>query len=139
MRMKNRSAIQCKQCSDTIESVNIHDYVICSCDACSIDGKHDYLRRSYVKSPEADYIELSECADIPPCTHGKVLKAECLIPCKESILDLKIQTDMPSYELGALIDGKDRITDDMAGKLAEFSKILQGFGRIRGNNLMKII
>lgn len=41
-----RNAIQCKHCGETIESVNVQDYVTCSCGACSVDGGHDYLRRS---------------------------------------------------------------------------------------------
>lgn len=71
-------------------------------------------------SLETDYIDLSEYADIPPCTPGDVLKEEFLIPRKESILDLKIKTDIPSYELDALIDGTGIINEDMADKLAEY-------------------
>ncbi|MBO6240062.1 MAG: hypothetical protein J6O61_04370 [Butyrivibrio sp.] len=49
-----RNAIQCKHCGETLESVNVHDYVTCSCGACSVDGGHDYLRRSYETSPKED-------------------------------------------------------------------------------------
>jgi hypothetical protein len=78
MRKIIRNAIQCKHCGDTIESVNVHDYVTCSCGACSADGGHDYLCRSYITSPEDDFIDLSESADIPPCTPEDVLKEELL-------------------------------------------------------------
>ena len=69
-----RNAIQCKHCGETIESVNVHDYVTCSCGACSVDGGHDYLRRSYETSPKEDYIDLSEFMNIPPDTSGDVLR-----------------------------------------------------------------
>jgi len=58
-----RNAIQCKHCGDTIESENVHGYVTCSCGACSVDGGHDYLRRTYLSSPDEDYVELSESVD----------------------------------------------------------------------------
>ena len=73
-----RNAIQCKHCGETIESVNVHDYVTCSCGACSVDGGHDYLRRSYETSPKVDYIDLSEYMNIPPDTSDEVLKEDFL-------------------------------------------------------------
>ncbi len=73
---RKTDAIQCMHCGDTIESVKVHEYVTCSCGACSVDGGHDYLRRSYATSPEADYIDLSEYADVPSCSPGEVLKEE---------------------------------------------------------------
>ncbi|WP_425474450.1 DUF7695 domain-containing protein [Streptococcus lutetiensis] len=33
-----------------MESVNVHDHVTCSCEAFSVDGEHDYLRRNYATS-----------------------------------------------------------------------------------------
>lgn len=122
MRKIIRNAIQCKYCGDTIESVNVHDYVTCSCGACSVDGGHDYLRRSYRTSPEEDFIDLSESADIAPCTPGEVLKEEFLKLRKESIIDLKLKTEIPSYELDAVIDGTGRITKEIADMLAEYFK-----------------
>ena len=47
MRKIIKNAIQCKLCGDIIESTGRHDYVECKCGACSVDGGHDYLRRSY--------------------------------------------------------------------------------------------
>ena len=55
-----RNAIQCRHCGDVIESKSVHDFVTCSCGACSVDGGHEYLRRCCVTTPEKDYIELSE-------------------------------------------------------------------------------
>ena len=55
-----RNAIQCKHCGDVIESKSTHDYVTCSCGACSVDGGHEYLRRCCIAAPEKDYLELSE-------------------------------------------------------------------------------
>lgn len=115
-----RNAIQCKHCGDTIESVNVHDYVTCSCGACSVDGGHDYLRRSYRTSPEEDFIDLSEYEDIPPCTLGEVLKEEFLKPRKESLMDLSLNADIPMYELEAIVDGNDRISKGLAEKLATY-------------------
>lgn len=73
MRKIIKNAIRCKHCGDTIESVNVHDYVTCSCWACSVDGGHDYLHRSYVTSPDVDYIDLNECTEMPPCTLGELI------------------------------------------------------------------
>ena len=57
-----KNAIQCKLCEDIIESKYRHDYVICSCGACSVDGGLDYLRRG---CKEKDcYIELSQTEKI---------------------------------------------------------------------------
>ena len=53
-----RNAIKCKICGDIIESFSVHDYKVCSCGACAVDGGHEYLRRS-AKSFD-DIIELSE-------------------------------------------------------------------------------
>ncbi len=52
--------IQCKHCGDIIESKHVHDFMTCSCEMCSVDGGHDYLRRSYRNSPEEDFVELSK-------------------------------------------------------------------------------
>ena len=40
-----KNCIQCRKCGDTIESKSVHDFVTCSCGACSVDGGLDYLRR----------------------------------------------------------------------------------------------
>ena len=55
-----RNAIQCRHCGEVIESKSLHDFVTCSCGACSVDGGHEYLRRRCITVPEKDYIELSE-------------------------------------------------------------------------------
>lgn len=52
------NAIKCKECGQVIESKHRHDYVTCSCGACSVDGGHDYLKRAF-KSDD-NYTELSE-------------------------------------------------------------------------------
>lgn len=49
--------IKCKICGDVIESKSVHDYKKCSCGRVSVDGGHEYLKRSYKK--KSDYIELS--------------------------------------------------------------------------------
>lgn len=42
-----RNAIRCNICGDEIESKYRHDFVTCKCEACSVDGGHDYLRRCF--------------------------------------------------------------------------------------------
>lgn len=52
-----RNRIKCLKCGDIIESLTVHDFRSCSCEACSVDGGTYYLRR--VGNPE-DWEELSE-------------------------------------------------------------------------------
>ena len=54
-----KNAIRCKRCGDEIESTYRHQYVMCRCGACAVDGGHDYLRRGFTESHN-DYEELSE-------------------------------------------------------------------------------
>lgn len=49
--------IRCKKCGDIIESFSEHDFKFCSCQACAVDGGHDYLRRL---GWEDDWEEMSE-------------------------------------------------------------------------------
>ena len=52
-----KNAIKCRKCGDVIESTSTHDFKICSCGTCAVDGGHDYLRRS---APSLDdFIDLS--------------------------------------------------------------------------------
>ena len=55
-----KNAIKCKHCGDIIESKHVHDFVFCKCGAVAVDGGHEYLKRSFQKSPDEDYEELSE-------------------------------------------------------------------------------
>jgi hypothetical protein len=57
-----KNVIQCKLCGEIIESKHVHDFVMCKCGSCAVDGGHDYLRRCY--KSEACYIELSETIEI---------------------------------------------------------------------------
>lgn len=65
MKKLVRNAIRCRHCGDVIESKSVHDYKECSCGACSVDGGLEYLRRGFKISPEEDYEDLSEYADVP--------------------------------------------------------------------------
>lgn len=52
-----KNAIKCRKCGDVIESTSTHDFKICSCGACAVDGGHEYLRCS---APSLDdFIDLS--------------------------------------------------------------------------------
>lgn len=53
-----RNAARCKICGDVVESTYRHDFVTCSCGNVSVDGGHDYLRRS-IKDIDA-YEEVSD-------------------------------------------------------------------------------
>lgn len=61
-----KNAIKCRKCGDVIESTSTHDFKICSCGACAVDGGHEYLRRS---APSLDdftdlsVVKLDESAD----------------------------------------------------------------------------
>ena len=63
---------------------------------------------------------MSEFTDIQPCTLGEVLNEEFLMPRKESLLDLRLNTDIPAYEQDVVIDGTGRIDRNMADKLADY-------------------
>lgn len=52
-----KNAIRCNVCGEEIESRYRHNYVICKCGACAVDGGHDYLRRSAIM-PDS-YTDLS--------------------------------------------------------------------------------
>ena len=41
-----RNSARCKWCDVEIESKHRHDFVTCSCGRLSVDGGHDYLKRS---------------------------------------------------------------------------------------------
>lgn len=43
MRIK-RNMIRCKKCGDIIESKSVHDFQMCSCGSCYVDGGHEYIR-----------------------------------------------------------------------------------------------
>lgn len=60
-----KNAIKCKKCGEILESKYTHDFKMCSCGTCGVDGGHSYLRRNYNGStPEECYIELSEQEEI---------------------------------------------------------------------------
>lgn len=54
-----RNRIRCTHCGDVIESESVHDFKTCSCGAVSVDGGHDYCKRSFINGP-SDYEDLSE-------------------------------------------------------------------------------
>ena len=49
--------IKCLKCGDVIESFTVHDFKVCSCGACFVDGGTDYLRRG---GNREDWKDLSE-------------------------------------------------------------------------------
>lgn len=49
--------IQCKLCLEIIESTHVHDFKMCKCGKCGVDGGNEYLRRI---GSQNMYSELSE-------------------------------------------------------------------------------
>lgn len=49
---------KCLICGDVIESKSVHDYVTCSCGRLSVDGGHEYIRRSFYS--EEEFVDLNE-------------------------------------------------------------------------------
>ena len=43
---RTRNIAKCRLCGDVIESKHVHDYVTCKCGEISVDGGHDYCKRS---------------------------------------------------------------------------------------------
>lgn len=62
MRKIIKNAIQCNLCGDIIESTYRHDFAVCKCGCCSVDGGLDYLRRGFTYSWD-DFTELSILED----------------------------------------------------------------------------
>lgn len=54
--------IKCNKCGDVIESNSVHEFVTCSCGACSVDGGHEYLRRL---GWQDDWTDMSEVKEVP--------------------------------------------------------------------------
>lgn len=52
-----KNCIKCKSCGDVIISTHRHDFKRCSCGRVAVDGRHDYLKRSFTDSPD-DFEEL---------------------------------------------------------------------------------
>lgn len=57
--------IKCLKCGDVIESNSVHDFKFCSCQACAVDGGHDYLRRLGHVEDWKDMSETEEVEDEP--------------------------------------------------------------------------
>lgn len=36
--------IRCKKCGDVLQSKHVHDFVMCKCKSCFIDGGDEYTR-----------------------------------------------------------------------------------------------
>lgn len=49
--------IQCQICREIIESAHVHDFRMCKCGRCDVDGGSEYLRRI---GDQFLYIEMSE-------------------------------------------------------------------------------
>lgn len=58
-----RNAIRCLHCGEVLESVYRHDFRMCSCGSCGVDGGLDYLRRL---GDPGHYAELAEEESLPP-------------------------------------------------------------------------
>jgi hypothetical protein len=52
-----RNVVRCLSCNDLIESTTKHDYKNCSCGKVSVDGGHDYLKRSFPHGHPSEWFE----------------------------------------------------------------------------------
>ena len=68
-----KNAIKCKKCGDIIESKYTHNFVTCSCGACSVDGGLDYLRRCGNLNDWEDLSEYKEVEVIPKYKVGDIV------------------------------------------------------------------
>jgi hypothetical protein len=59
-----RNAAKCLKCNDIIESKHVHDFVTCRCGAISVDGGHDYLKRSFTPGSKYEDLTIMEDPDI---------------------------------------------------------------------------
>lgn len=57
-----KNSIKCKLCGDVIESRYIHEFVVCKCGNCAVDGGKTYLRR--LAKEKDSFIELSQTEQI---------------------------------------------------------------------------
>ncbi len=63
MERIKRNAIRCKHCGEIIESRHTHDFQVCKCGRCFVDGGLEYLR--WGGEPE-DYEDLAEVEEDRP-------------------------------------------------------------------------
>lgn len=63
VKVLRRNAIRCNICGDEIESFFDHDFKMCGCQACGVDGGHQYIRRL---GNLEDYTELSVYEEVDP-------------------------------------------------------------------------
>ena len=57
--------IRCLKCGEVIESTSEHDFKMCSCGLCAVDGGKEYIRRC---GKREDWEEMSEFENHPPRT-----------------------------------------------------------------------
>ena len=55
-----KNMARCRRCGDVIESKFRHDFVTCSCSAISVDGGHDYLKRSAMDFNDLEEMSITE-------------------------------------------------------------------------------
>lgn len=61
MKKLVRNAIRCKKCGDVIESKSVHDFQMCLCESCYVDGGLEYCR---IGGNQDDIELLTEFTDI---------------------------------------------------------------------------
>jgi hypothetical protein len=50
-RKITKNAVRCKRCGDVIESRTVHEFVMCSCGACGVDGALNFCGGSTRRMP----------------------------------------------------------------------------------------
>ena len=96
--------IQCKLCQDVIESEHVHDFKMCKCKACGVDGGKEYLRRL---GNSDELIELSEYEPKPKSRKNQTIRVN-KIQCKlcQDIIESEHVHDFKMCKCGACgVDG----------------------------------
>lgn len=107
-----KNLIKCNHCHELLESKHVHDFKTCMCGACSVDGGHDYLRRSFKTHPDIDYTDLSEYEEIE-------------VPDEE---------EFPKYSLEKDMERLKEINESFKKHLEEFDKAYALYEATKSNS-----
>ena len=107
--------IKCKHCDDIIESTHVHDFKTCKCGTVSVDGGHEYLKRSFQSNdPNDDFEDLSLTLKPCPFCDGE---AEVVIDKYEYTTEIYVQCNECFCKTDTYVNIRDR-TDEECIKYA---------------------
>lgn len=124
--------IKCRKCGDIIESINVHDFKLCSCGAVAVDGGCEYLRRIGNKE---DFEELSHFIKLAEITtDGFEIVKDALSKKNISFRNTHCHvcgSDYVSFQKG---DGKIMNDDDIIALVSHDCKKVYGFSDVNYKN-----